>query len=96
MPPLRLDGDPLAVVVRGGRAFVATTSASYDAISVLDMNTKTVLSVHPLAFNVTGIALSPDGARLFAARTGRLASDVAVVAVARSPKSMSWTVMASR
>jgi DNA-binding beta-propeller fold protein YncE len=68
--------------VRGGRAFIATTSASYDSISVLDMDTKTVLSVHPLAFNVTGIAVSPDGAQLFAARTGRLVSDVAVVDLA--------------
>jgi DNA-binding beta-propeller fold protein YncE len=77
-----LNGDPLAVAVTGGRAFVATTSASYDAVSVLDMDTKTISSVHPLAFTVTGIAVSPDGARLFAARTGRLGSDVAVVDLA--------------
>jgi DNA-binding beta-propeller fold protein YncE len=77
-----MNGDPLAVAVTGGRAFVATTSASYDAVSVLDMDTKTVLSVYPLAFNVTGIAVSADGAQLFAARTGRLGSDVAVVDLA--------------
>jgi DNA-binding beta-propeller fold protein YncE len=76
---IRLNGDPLAVAVTGGRAFVATTSASYDAVSVLDIDTTTVVSVHPLAFNVTGIAVSPDGVQLFAARTGRLGSDVAVV-----------------
>jgi DNA-binding beta-propeller fold protein YncE len=77
-----LNGDPLAVVVIGGRAYVATTSASYDAVSVIDLDTQTILSVHPLAFNVTGIAVSPDGARLFVARTGRLGSDVAVVHIA--------------
>jgi DNA-binding beta-propeller fold protein YncE len=77
-----LNGDPLAVVVTGGRAYVATTSASYDAVSVIDLDTQTILSVHPLAFNVTGIAVSPDGARLFVARTGRLGSDVAVVHIA--------------
>jgi DNA-binding beta-propeller fold protein YncE len=74
-----VNGDPLALAVTGGRAFVATTSASYDAISVIDLNTTTVASVHPLAFSVTGIAVSPDRTRLFAARTGRLGSDVAVL-----------------
>jgi DNA-binding beta-propeller fold protein YncE len=79
---VRVNGDPLAVAVTGGRAFVATTSASYDAVSVLDLDTKTVVAVHPLAFHITGIAVSPDGSRLFAARTGRLGSDVAVVDLA--------------
>jgi DNA-binding beta-propeller fold protein YncE len=79
---IRLDGDPVAVAVAVGRAFVVTTSASYDAVAVLDMNSKIVVSVHPLAFTVTGIAVSADGARVFAARTGRLGSDVAVVDVA--------------
>jgi hypothetical protein len=41
-----LNGDPLAVVVTGGRAYVATTSASYDAVSVLDLETETISSVH--------------------------------------------------
>jgi DNA-binding beta-propeller fold protein YncE len=77
-----LNGDPLDVVVRGGRAYVATTSASYDAVSVLDLDTEIISSVHPLAFSVRGIAVSPDGARLFVARTGRLGSDVAVVHLA--------------
>jgi DNA-binding beta-propeller fold protein YncE len=77
-----LNGDPLAVVVTGGRAYVATTSASYDAVSVLDLDTETISSVHPLTFSIRGIAVSPDRARLFVARTGRLGSDVAVVYLA--------------
>jgi DNA-binding beta-propeller fold protein YncE len=77
-----LDGDPVAVAVAVGRAFVVTRSASYDAVAVLDMNSKIVVSVHPLAFTITGIAVSADGARVFAARTGRLGNDVAVVDVA--------------
>jgi len=76
---IQLDGDPVAVAVAVGRAFVVTTSASYDAVGVLDMNSTIVVSVHPLAFTVTGIAVSADGARVFAARTGRLGSDVAVL-----------------
>jgi DNA-binding beta-propeller fold protein YncE len=49
---------------------------------VLDLDTKTISSVHPLAFSVRGITVSPDGARLFVARTGRLGSDVAVIHLA--------------
>jgi DNA-binding beta-propeller fold protein YncE len=43
---IRLDGDPVAVAVAVGRAFVVTTSTSYDAVAVLDMNSKIVVSVH--------------------------------------------------
>jgi DNA-binding beta-propeller fold protein YncE len=35
-----------------------------------------------LDFNVTGVAASPDGAQVFAARTGRLGNDVAVLDIA--------------
>ena len=79
---IRLDSDPMAVAVAGGRAFVATTSASYDAVYVLDLETRTLVSVHPLEFNITSMAVSADGARVFAARTGRLGNDVAVVDIA--------------
>jgi hypothetical protein len=41
-----LDGDPVAVAVAVGRAFVLTTSASHNAVAVLDMNSKFVVSVH--------------------------------------------------
>jgi DNA-binding beta-propeller fold protein YncE len=77
-----LDADPVAVAVAAGRAYVATTSASYDAVSVIDINSRIVVAVHPLAFTVTGVAVSADGARVFAARTGRLGSDVAVIDLA--------------
>ena len=79
---IRLDSDPVAVAVASSRAFVATTSASYDAVYVLDLETRTLVSAHPLAFNITSMAASPDGARVFAARTGRLGNDVAVVDIA--------------
>jgi DNA-binding beta-propeller fold protein YncE len=82
---IRLNGDPVAVTAAVGRAFVAITSASYDAVAVLDMNSKIVVSVHPLAFTVTGIAVSADGARVFAARTGRLGSDVATAEITSIP-----------
>jgi DNA-binding beta-propeller fold protein YncE len=77
-----LDSAPVAVAVAGGRAFVATTSASYDAVYVFDLHTRDLVSAHPLDFSVTSVAASPDGARVFAARTGRLGNDVAVVDIA--------------
>ncbi|HEX4394449.1 MAG TPA: hypothetical protein VH084_23340 [Mycobacterium sp.] len=36
----------MAVAVAVGRAFVLTTSASHNAVAVLDMNSKFVVSVH--------------------------------------------------
>src|SRR6476620_927717 len=63
-------GEPFAVVVSDDRAYVSTSSASYDAVSVVDTNTKTVISTYPLAFGVTALAISPDGKRVYAGRTG--------------------------
>jgi DNA-binding beta-propeller fold protein YncE len=77
-----LDGDPVAVAAAGGRAFVATTSASYDAVHVLEPETTALVSAHPLAFSITSMAASADGTRVFVARTGRLGNDVAVVDIA--------------
>ncbi len=79
---IMLDCDPVAVAVAGGRAFVATTSASYDAVYVLDLETRILVSAHPLEFTITSLAASADGALVFAARAGRLGNDVAVVDIA--------------
>jgi DNA-binding beta-propeller fold protein YncE len=76
----------VAVAVAAGRAFVATTSASYDAVYVLDLETEALVSAHPLEFTITSVAVSADGARVFAARTRRLGNDVAVVDIASLPK----------
>jgi YVTN family beta-propeller protein len=72
-------GEPFAVVVSDDRAYVSTSSASYDAVSVIDTNTKTVISTYPLAFGVTALAISPDGKRVYAGRTGNDHVDVAVI-----------------
>jgi DNA-binding beta-propeller fold protein YncE len=79
---IKLDSDPVAVAVAGGRAFVATTSASYDAVYVLDVETRILVRAHPLELTITSLAASADGARVFAAKTGRLGNDVAVVDIA--------------
>ena len=72
-------GEPFAVVVSDDRAYVSTSSASYDAVSVIDTNTRTVIATYPLAFGVTALAISPDGKRVYAGRTGDDHVDVAVI-----------------
>jgi len=72
-------GEPVAVVISGDRAFVSTTSATYDCVSVVDTNTRTVIATYPLAFGVTALAISPDGKRVYAGRTGDSHVDVAVI-----------------
>lgn len=52
---ITLDGDPVAVAVAAGRAFVTTTSASHAVAYVLDLDTGTVVSAHPLEFAITGV-----------------------------------------
>jgi DNA-binding beta-propeller fold protein YncE len=72
-------GEPLAVVISSDRAYVSTTSATHDCVSVVDTNTRTVIATYPLAFGVTALAISPDGKRVYAGRTGDSHVDVAVI-----------------
>jgi YVTN family beta-propeller protein len=72
-------GEPFAIVVSDDRAYVSTSSASYDAVSVIETNTRTVIATYPLAFGVTALAISPDGKRVYAGRTGHDHVDVAVI-----------------
>lgn len=74
-----VSGEPFGVVVSDDRAYVSTSSASYDAVSVIDTNTRTVIATYPLAFGVTALAISPDGKRVYAGRTGSDHVDVAVI-----------------
>jgi YVTN family beta-propeller protein len=72
-------GEPFAAVVFDDRAYVSTSSASHDAVSVIDTNTRTVITTYPLAFGVTALAVSPDGKRVYAGRNGHDHVDVAVI-----------------
>jgi YVTN family beta-propeller protein len=76
---IEVPGEPFAAVVADDRAYVSTSSASYDAVSVIDTNTRTVIATYPLAFGVTALAVSPDGKRVYAGRTGHDHVDVAVI-----------------
>jgi len=72
-------GEPFAVAVSDDRAYVSTSSADFDAVSVIDTNTNTVIATYSLAFSVTALALRPDGKRVYAGRTGDGHVDVAVI-----------------
>jgi YVTN family beta-propeller protein len=76
---IAVDGEPFAAVIADDRAYISTSSANCDSVAVIDTNTKTVIATYSLAFGVTALAMSPDGKRVYAGRTGRDHVDVAVI-----------------
>lgn len=75
-----VNGEPFAVAVHDDRAYVSTSSWSQeDEVAVIDTTTKTVIAAYPLADNVTALAVSPDGKRVYAGRTGDGYINVAVI-----------------
>jgi YVTN family beta-propeller protein len=76
---IAVPGEPFAAAVSDDRAYVSTSSDSYDAVSVIDTNTRTVIATYSLAFGVTTLAVSPDGKRVYAGRNGSDHVDVAVI-----------------
>jgi YVTN family beta-propeller protein len=71
--------EPSTVVVAGNRAHVGVASANYDAVAVIDTRTGAVVASYPLSFNVTAMAASPDGKRVYAGRAGDGGVDVSVI-----------------
>jgi DNA-binding beta-propeller fold protein YncE len=76
-----LAGEPSAVVVTEDRAYVATACPNHDAVSVIDLDTRTVIATFPVAFGVTALAASPDGKRVYAGRTADNGVDITVIDV---------------
>ena len=74
-------GQPTDVAVSADRAFVAVSSAGYDAIAMIDTVSGDVIKEYPLAFNVTAIVASHDGKRVFAGRAGEEGVDISVIDV---------------
>jgi YVTN family beta-propeller protein len=74
-------GRPSTLAVSGDRAFVAVSSASYDAIAVIDTVSGDVVKEYPLSFDVTALTVSPDGKRIYAARAAEDGVDIAVIDV---------------
>jgi len=78
---VHLAGEPNAVVVTEDRAYVATASASHDDVSVIDLDTRTVVATFPVAFGVTALTAGPDGKRIYAGRTADDRVDITVIDV---------------
>lgn len=74
-------GQPFAAVTTRGRAFVAVSSASDDAIAVIDTANGNVIAAYPLDGVVTAMTASRDGKRVFAARDGAEGVQIAVIDV---------------
>jgi YVTN family beta-propeller protein len=76
---LRVQGVPFGVAVAEDRAYVTVAGDTSDAVSVINTATRRVLTTYPMAFSVTAVTVSPDGKRVFAARSGGSHVDVAVI-----------------
>ena len=74
-------GRPFATGAAHGRAFVAVSSASEDAIAVIDTANGAVVAAYPMDGAVAAMTVSPDGKRVYVARDGRDGVDVAVIDV---------------
>jgi DNA-binding beta-propeller fold protein YncE len=74
-------GQPFAVAVSDARAYVAVSSASDDAVTVIDTDNGKIVTAYPMAGNVTAVAATSDGKRVYAARARCDGVDVAVIDV---------------
>jgi YVTN family beta-propeller protein len=74
-----LPGEPLAVTVSDDRVFVSMSSSTWDAVSVIDIRTQSIIETYSLDFSITSLAVSPDGKRVYAGRTGDGYADVAFI-----------------
>ena len=72
-------GQPFEVAVCDTRAYVAVSSASDDAITVVDTATGKVVAAYPMAGAVTAMTVSADRKYVFVARAGRDGVDVAII-----------------
>lgn len=72
-------GEPVLVAVAEDRAYVATSSHTSDAITVVNTQIGEIIGSYPLAFSATALTVSPDGKRVFVGRTAEDAVDVAVI-----------------
>jgi YVTN family beta-propeller protein len=73
-----VDGEPFAVALSGGRAFVGASAPTYDFLSAIDARSAAILANLPVDFDVAAIAARQDGARLF---VGGIAGDTVNLAL---------------
>jgi DNA-binding beta-propeller fold protein YncE len=75
-------GQPFAVAVSDGRAYTAVSSASDDAITVVDTFTGEVVAAYPMSGTVTAMTVSVDRKHVYVARAGRDGVDVSIIDIA--------------
>lgn len=85
-------GEPLTVATgtrkggtHGGRAYVATSSGSFDSIVTVDTDTAEVIAAHPVALSIGDLAVDPARRRVYVARTGASGADLLSVDTANGP-----------
>ncbi|WP_396904496.1 YncE family protein [Mycolicibacterium phlei] len=77
---IAVPGEPVAIATHGNRAYVSTSSWTHkDEVTVIDTVARRVLARYPLADSITALAVSPDGQRVFAGRTGDGSIAVSVI-----------------
>jgi len=70
--------EPYAVAI-ADRAYVSSTSASYDSVMAIDTKTGAALAARPVAMTTGGLAVSPAGDVLYVGRTGDEIADIAAI-----------------
>lgn len=75
-------GQPFAVTVSDGRAYTAVSSASDDAITVVDTISGEVVAAYPMSGTVTAMTVSVDRKHVYVARAGRDGVDVSIIDIA--------------
>jgi DNA-binding beta-propeller fold protein YncE len=76
---LAIDGEPVLAGAAKNRAFIVSSSASYDRVSVIDTATGVVVASHPIEYGVTAVAADPDSHRVFIGRSGRDRAQIGVI-----------------
>jgi DNA-binding beta-propeller fold protein YncE len=75
-------GQPFAVTVSDGRAYTAVSSASDDAITVVDTMSGEVVAAYPMSGAVTAMTVSVDRKHVYVSRAGRDGVDVSIIDIA--------------
>jgi DNA-binding beta-propeller fold protein YncE len=88
--------ESFAVAMSGSRAYVSSVSAEHDSVLAFDTESDEIVAEYPLAFNVTDLAVSPNGRHLYAGRTDVEGADVAGCTsqpTAHRPRNSSWSTL---
>jgi DNA-binding beta-propeller fold protein YncE len=71
--------ESFALAMSGSRAYFSSVSAEHDSVLAFDTESDEIVAEYPLAFNVTDLAVSPNGRHLYAGRTDVEGADVAIL-----------------